>query len=166
MELAHADLSRRLEGFPQQYATKVEAEAAASAVQRLEKDALPREIYEQRHRLLVDQVNKVDREKLAESVYISFLEDYHRDQTRASEERREVAAVLATATERVRAQVVEERSDFITQEYYDTAHTSVVQQVNAVERWQYKMVGGLVFATFVAPLITGFIVYIFTKGLI
>ena len=52
-----------------------------------------------------------------------------------------------------------------TQEMYDQRHQALVQQVDAVERWQYKLVGGLVFATFVAPLVTGLIVYVITKGL-
>ena len=41
---------------------------------------------------------------------------------------------------------------------------STAQQIDAIERWQYKLIGGLVFATFVAPLVTGVVVYLITKG--
>ncbi len=164
MELAHADLSRRLEGFPQQYATKVEAESAAAAVQRLEKDALPREIYDQNNKILEDAVIKVEREKVDETVFNTFVDNYRIELTRAQEDRRAVVEALSTATERVRAQVMEERADYVSQEYYDQRHSGLVNQINGVERWQYKMVGGLVFATFIAPLLTGVLVYMFTSG--
>lgn len=162
--LAHSDLSRRLEGFPQQYATKIEAEAAAAAVQRLEKDSLPREIYDQNHKILAEAVIEMDKEKLDESVFDTFLDNYRREQTLAADERRNVAEVLATATERVRAQVLEERGDYITQEFYDTKHNDLVKIVNEMQAWQYKIIGALVFATFIAPLITGILVYLFTTG--
>ena len=162
--LAHADLSRRLEGFPQQYATKVESESAALAVQRLEKDALPREVYEQNHKIVVDGVTKLGQEKLDESVFDTFVENYRIEQGRSADERRTVAEVLANATDQVRAQIAEERSDYVTQEYYDRRHTDVVTQLNGVQRWQYQLFGGLVFATFVAPLITGILVWLFTSG--
>lgn len=164
VELAHSDLSRRLEGFPQQYATKIEAEAAAAAVQRLEKDALPREVYEQRQGALSEVVQKLSREKLDESVYDTFIENYRLELSRAQEDRRQVVEALSTATERVRSQVMEERSDYVTQEYYDQRHSTIVEQVNGVQAWQYKMLGALVLATFVAPLITGILVFMFTSG--
>jgi hypothetical protein len=162
VELAHSDLSRRLEGFPQQYATKIEAEAAAAAVQRLEKDAVPREIYEQNHKGVIESLVKLDKEKLSESVFDTFVENYRLEQTRAAEERRTVAEVLSDATDKVRSQFLEERGDYITQEFYDRAHTELVKQVNGVQGWQYKMLGALVLASFVAPLITGVLVYLFT----
>lgn len=162
--LAHSDLSNRLAGFPQHYATKVEAEAAAMAVQRLEKDSLPREVYEQNHKAIVDAVNELDRDKLDESVFDTFVENYRIEQGRAADERRSVAEVLATATDQVRAQIAEERGDYVTVEYYDRRHTDLVTQVNGMQAWQYKIVGGLIFATFIAPLITGILVYLFTSG--
>lgn len=106
----------------------------------------------------------MEHDKLDESVFDTFVENYRIEQTRAAEDRRTVADVLATATEKVRAQVLEERADYVTQEYYDQRHTSLVVQLNGVQAWQYKIVGGLVFATFVAPLITGLLVYLFTSG--
>lgn len=164
VELAHSDLSRRLEGFPQQYATKVEAEAAAAAVARLEKDSLSREVYEQRHEALTNAVTKIEHDKLNESVFDTFVESYRREQQMARDDRQLVVETLAGATERVRAQVLEERGDYVTQEYYDQRHAGLVNQINDVQGWQYKIVGGLVFATFIAPLVTGILVYLFTTG--
>ena len=163
VRLAHNDLSKRLEGFPQQFATKVELEAAANALQRLEKDALSRELYEQNHGIVEEDIDKLEREKLNASVFNTFIENYRIEQERAATERREVATVLATATDSVRTQVLEERGEYLTIESYDTQHETVVQQVHAVERWQYKIVGALVFATFVAPVITGTVVYFVTR---
>ena len=53
---------------------------------------------------------------------------------------------------------------YVTEEYYDQRHSSIVEQVNGLQAWQYKIVGALVFATFIAPLLTGILVYLFTKG--
>ena len=55
--------------------------------------------------------------------------------------------------------------DFLTREYYDARHNQVLDQVNIIERWQYKLIGGLVMATFIAPLVTGVIVYLVTQQL-
>lgn len=133
-------------------------------MQRLEKDSLPREVYEQRHSLLSDSVSRIEHDKLNESVFDTFVDNYRREQERSAEERRNVAEVLATATERVRAQVMEERGDYVTQEFYDNKHSELVTRVNSVQAWQYKMLGALVLATFVAPLITGILVFMFTSG--
>jgi hypothetical protein len=160
VRLAHSDLSRRLEGFPQQFATKTEMEEAARGVQRLEKDSLSREMYDQQHRSLADVVAKLDRDKMQESVFETFLENYRIETERAATDRRSVAEVLARATETVRAQVLEERGEYLTQEYYDHEHQALERELNGVQRWQYMIVGGLVFATFVAPLVTGAIVYV------
>lgn len=165
VRLAHADLSKRLEGFPQQYATKVEMEQALNSLQRLEKDTMGRELYEQNHKLLVDIVAKLDRDKLSQEAFVSFMENYRIDKERESQERRNVAEVLASATEQVRSQTLEERGEYLTVEYYDTQHHALVEKVNVVERWQYKLIGGLIFATFVAPLLSGLIVYIVTHAL-
>lgn len=163
VSLAHAELLRRLEGFPQQFATKVEMEEAARGLQRLEKDSMSREMYEQRHDILSDAVASLERDKLPATVYNTFVENYRIEQGRLADERRNVADVLARATETLRSQILEERGEFVTQELYDQRHTILVHQVDAVERWQYKLVGALIFATFVAPLVTGILVYVFTK---
>ncbi len=165
VRLAHNELSSRLAGFPQQYATKVEMEQAAELLRRLENNVLSREVYEQRHLALSEEVDLLERDMLPRAVFDTFVENYRLDQTNAGIERRNVAEVLATATNNVRDQITAERGDFLTQEVYDQRHQALVQQVDAVERWQYKLVGGLVFATFVAPLVTGFIVYTITKGI-
>jgi hypothetical protein len=165
VRLAHEELTRRLEGFPQQFATKVEMEEAARAVQRLEKESVSRELYEQRHDSLAASVAKAEREKLDRGVFDTFVENYRREQALAVEDRRNVVNALSTATDAVREQFLEERNEFLTVEAYDQRHQVLVHQVDAVERWQYKLVGGLVFATFVAPLVTGVVVYFITKGL-
>jgi len=165
VKLAHEDLSRRLEGFPQQYATKVEMEQAATTLRRLENTMISREVYEQQYQSMDEEINLLDRDKLPRSVFDTFVENYRGDQERAGVERRNVAEVLASATNQVRDQIATERGDFITQEMYDQRHQSLVNQVDAVERWQYKLVGGLVFATFVAPLLSGVVVYLITQKL-
>jgi hypothetical protein len=164
VKLAHNELSARLEGFPQQYATKVEMEQAALTLRRLENTTLSREIYEQRHEALSEDVALLDRDKLSRSVFETFIENYRLDQERAGTERRNVAEVLATATNQVREQIVMERADFVTQEMYDQRHRALSSQVDAVQAWQYKLVGGLVFATFVAPMVTALVVWAIAKG--
>jgi hypothetical protein len=54
----------------------------------------------------------------------------------------------------------------LTVDAYDLQHQAVITRLAAVERWQYKLIGGLVFATFVAPMLTGLIVYLVTKELL
>jgi hypothetical protein len=95
VRLAHTDLSKRLEGFPQQFATKKEVEAAKEIVQRLEKEAVNREIYETNIKGLETSLNGVDREKLPSSTFQTFVDNYHRERDEASIERRSVAIALA-----------------------------------------------------------------------
>jgi hypothetical protein len=45
--VAHEGVRERMEGFPQQYATKSEQDAIKETAQRLEKDSVSREIYDQ-----------------------------------------------------------------------------------------------------------------------
>lgn len=165
VKVAYEGVSERMQGFPQQYATKPEMEAARDALVKLEKDAVPREMYDQQHGAVVDATIKLDRGKLDESVFNTFQENYRIEQARASAERRDVADVLARATDSVRQEIASERGEYLTVESYDQQHSSVVHQIDAVERWQYKLIGGLVFATFVAPLVTGSIVYLLTRTL-
>lgn len=163
VRVAQDELSRRLEGFPQQFATKTEMQETARTLARLEKDALSREAYEQNHEILAKATTALAKEKLDTTVFSTFIENYRIEQERAAAERRDVAEVLSQATERVRAQILEERGEFLTQESYAEQHRTLVVQIESVEKWQYKIVGGLVFATFLAPLVTGLVVYIFTK---
>ena len=97
----------------------------------------------------------MEREKLDESVYDTFIENYRLELARAAEDRRQSRRRFSAAGD-----------DYITEEYYDQRHSALVQEVNGMQAWQYKIVGGLVFATFVAPLITGLLVYLFTKGVL
>lgn len=98
VRLAHADLSHRLEGFPQQFATKQEMENATNALQRLEKDSISREIYEQNHRALADLVARLDKDKMPEAVFQTFIENYRIEQENAAIERRAVATALVSTT--------------------------------------------------------------------
>lgn len=138
LRIAASDLSRRLSGFPELYATKQDLADAARTLQRLEREALPRELYDQKHSILEDAVAS----KLSAAIFQGFAENYRVDQERNSAE----------------------HDDFVSQEYYDERHSGLVEQISAVQAWQYKLVGGLVFATFIAPLITGILVYLFTTG--
>lgn len=158
------ELSSRLDGFPELYATTIEFEQATQALRALETTVLARNIYEQNHKTLQDRVVKIDQEKLSEAVFDTFVENYRIDQDKATADRRAVVETLATATNQVREQVIAERSEYMTVESYQHQHSSLVQRVEGTERWQYKIVGGLVFATFIAPLVTGLVVYAVTKG--
>lgn len=100
VRLAHADLSNRLKGFPQQFATKDEMQAALQALQRLEKDAVTREIYETQSKALAAAVAKLDKESLPEREFQVFVENYRIEEANAAIERRAVASALATATAR------------------------------------------------------------------
>jgi transcription initiation factor TFIIIB Brf1 subunit/transcription initiation factor TFIIB len=100
VKVAHEDLARRLEGFPQQFATKQEATEASRALQRLEKDSLAREVYDSNHKALQEMVFKLERDKMPESVFVTFVENYRAEQENAATERRAVAAALASSTER------------------------------------------------------------------
>jgi hypothetical protein len=98
VRLAHSDMSKRLEGFPQQFATKDEMVNARETVQRLEKDQLSVEVYNTNHKQLEGVVNKLDREKLAEAAFKTFVENYQREREEAANERRSVAIALASST--------------------------------------------------------------------
>jgi hypothetical protein len=100
VKVAHADLSSRLEGFPQQFATKDQIEGAVSALQRLEKDAISREIYETQNKILDELVHKLEREKMDEKAFGAFVDNYRTEQETAATERRAVAAALATRADR------------------------------------------------------------------
>jgi transcription initiation factor TFIIIB Brf1 subunit/transcription initiation factor TFIIB len=100
VRLAHEDLSKRLEGFPQQFATKDEMTNARETVQRLEKDQLSVEVYNTNHKQLEGVVNKLDRDKLPEAAFKTFVENYQREREEAAVERRSVAVALASTSAR------------------------------------------------------------------
>ena len=139
VKVATGVLADRMAGFPEEFARRGDVVAA------------------------LEQLQKMDKEKLAESVFNSFIDTYRIEQQRADEARRTLAETLATATATLRTQVVEERGTYITEESYGQRHEALVRQVDAIERWQYKLVGGLVFATFIAPILASVIVYYVTR---
>lgn len=100
IRLAHQDLTLRLEGFPQQFATKEEMKAVSEIVQKLDRDTISREVYDQNHQTLVDLVNKLERGALERSVFSTFVENYRIEQERASRERADVAGTVASASAR------------------------------------------------------------------
>lgn len=100
VKLRHQEMAERLEGFPQQYATKPEMLEASRTLQKLERDTVAREIYESAHKVLEEYVARLDRQKMDESIFQTFLADYRREQEAAAQERRAVAAALAASTER------------------------------------------------------------------
>lgn len=159
------ELSARLDGFPALYATQAQLEQILISLRGLETSVLSRQIYEQNHQTLEDHVIKLDREKLPESVFETFIENYRIDQEKNIADRKNVVDSLAHATNQVRDQLIMERSEYITVDSYQHQHAALMTRVEGTERWQYKIVGGLVFATFIAPLLTGIIVYLFSKGI-
>lgn len=164
LRIFRLELSARLDGFPALYATKAEIEQILLSLRALETSVLSRQIYEQNHQTLEDHVIKLDREKLQESVFDTFVENYRLEQEKNVADRRNVVDSLAHATNQVRDLVIQERSEYLTVESYQHQHAAVVNRVEGTERWQYKIIGGLVFATFIAPLVTGLVVYAITKG--
>jgi hypothetical protein len=100
VRLRHRDLSTRMEGFPQEFARKAELTEASKALQKLERDSVAREIYDTQHKALADLVAKMEREKLDEAVFDTFVENYRISMDNAAVERRAVAAGLAASSER------------------------------------------------------------------
>lgn len=54
--VAYNSVERRLEGFPQQYATKSEQDVIKETAIRLDRSSLSREVYEERHEQLSSQI--------------------------------------------------------------------------------------------------------------
>lgn len=100
VRLRHQELSTRMEGFPQEFARKAEMAEASKALQKLERDSIARELYETNHKALVDLVQKMERDKMDETVFTTFVENYRISMDNAATERRAVAAALAASTER------------------------------------------------------------------
>jgi len=101
IRVAYEGVRDRMEGFPAQYATKPDMDGVKGALSKLEKEAIPREFYEERHSALQILINKLDKEKLPESEFQQFVENYRIQQDQAGEERRAVASGLASSTETV-----------------------------------------------------------------
>lgn len=163
VRVRHADLSARLEGFPQLFATKSELDSIKDTAQRLEKDSVSREVYDQNQQQLDERVSRITQGKLDASAFDAFESAYHAELRRALGERQIAADLIAKQTEAMRNQYLDDRDSYLTEETYEQRHQALVKQVGSVERWQYKLVGGLVFATFVAPIVSAVLVYIFTQ---
>lgn len=176
LEIFRRELAIRLQGFPEQFATKSDFSHADRSLRELEQTTLSRAMYDSAHQVLEDHVNKMERDKLNITVFETFIENYRIDQDKAIEDRRNVVQSMmdairqvsdTSATERtqIREQLVAERTEYLTHDLYDQQHGLLVRRVEGTERWQYKLVGGLVFATFVAPLVSGVVIYFITRNL-
>jgi transcription initiation factor TFIIIB Brf1 subunit/transcription initiation factor TFIIB len=100
VRLRHADLTLRMEGFPQEFARKAEMVEASRALQKLERDSISREVYDAQHSALEDLVAKLDKDKMPEAVFQTFVLNYRLEQEAAATERRAVASALAATVER------------------------------------------------------------------
>ena len=176
LEIFRRELALRLQGFPEQYATKADFLHADRSLRELEPTTLSRAMYDNAHQVLEDHVNKMDRDKLNITVFETFVENYRIDQDKAIEDRRgvvqsmmdairQVSDTSANERNQIREQLVAERTEYLTHELYDQQHGLLLRRVEGTERWQYKLVGGLVFATFVAPLVSGVVIYFITRNL-
>ncbi len=176
LEIFRRELALRLQGFPEQYATKADFLHADRSLRELEQTTLSRAMYDSAHQVLEDHVNKIDRDKLNTAVFETFVENYRIDQDKAIDDRRNVVQTMidtinqvrdtaAADRNQIREQLIAERAEYLTHELYDQQHGLLIRRVEGTERWQYKLVGGLVFATFVAPLVTGIVIYFVTRNL-
>jgi RecB family exonuclease len=96
VKLAHADLGKRLQDFPQEFARKTEFDDSLRVLQRLEKEVPSAEKID----ALDKAIQKLDREALPESVFQTFVTAQRDKDEEAARERRAVASALATSTER------------------------------------------------------------------
>ena len=108
IKVAYEGVRDRMEGFPEQYATKPDMDGVKEALQRLEKDAISREIYDTNYKALGELVAKADKEKMDEKEFQQFVQRYDSDQEKArqqhetaAQERRAVAQGLAASTAEV-----------------------------------------------------------------
>jgi len=108
IKVAYEGVSDRMKGFPQEYATQPDMKGVKEALQKLEKDAISREIYDSNYQALGDLVRKADKEKMDEKEFQQFVERYSSDLERqrqnhetAATERRAVAQGLAASTAEV-----------------------------------------------------------------
>jgi anti-sigma-K factor RskA len=71
------------------------------ALQRLEKDAISREIYDTQYAALDELVRRLDKDKMDEKEFNTFVATQRTKDEEAANERRAVAAGLARSTETV-----------------------------------------------------------------
>jgi len=101
VKVAYEGVRDRMQGFPQQYATKPDMDSVKEALGKLEKDAIPREIYEERNTALQELVQKLDKEKMSDQEFRTFVDNQRVKDEEAAKERRAVASGLASSTEAV-----------------------------------------------------------------
>jgi hypothetical protein len=75
----------------------------------------------------------------------------------------ETLGILKERVESMNRQMIEERAEFLTEEQYQTRHGALERQVDGIQGWQYKLAGGLLFATFVAPVLAAVFVWAVTR---
>src|SRR5687767_12418320 len=85
VEVAYAGVSERMQGFPAQYATKPDMDAARDALTKLERDAVSRDIYEERHTALQALISDLDRTKMSQQEFDTFVVNYRIDIERSAE---------------------------------------------------------------------------------
>jgi len=110
IEVAYEGVRDRMEGFPQQYATKPDMDSVKEGLQKLERDAISREIYDSQYKALDELVRNLDKGKLDEKEFQQFKDNQLVKDEEAANERRAVAAGLARSTETV-AQTLAARED-------------------------------------------------------
>jgi hypothetical protein len=110
IQVAYEGVRDRMEGFPQQYATKPDMDSVKEGLQKLERDAISREIYDSQYKALDELVRNLDKGKLDEKEFQQFKDNQLVKDEEAANERRAVAAGLARSTETV-AQTLAARED-------------------------------------------------------
>ncbi len=59
----------------------------------------------------------------------------------------------------LRDQIIRERGSYVTRELHDQLERGLSERLNSIERWQNRIVGVLVFITFIIPLVVGLLAY-------
>lgn len=86
--------------------------------------------------------------------------DAHREETRRGQ------AVLDERLEgmnKFREQLTEERATFVRRDLHDQLERQLSDRIVAVERWQWKIVGGLAIVGLFEPIVVALIVHFFGK---
>ena len=105
IEVAYEGVSERMAGFPEEYAKKPDMDGVKGALRKLEVDAIPKDLYEERHSAMSELIARLDRDKMPEGEFQAFVDRYRDDQEKARQqhedaatERRAVAQGLAEST--------------------------------------------------------------------
>ena len=84
-------------------------------------------------------------------------------QQRAVDKAEESLTIRLEGMNEFRAQILRERSDYITQAVYEARHQQLVDRIDAAARWQSRMVGALTLVGFMLPIAVALIVYVLTR---